>query len=90
MKTSGTDRRMSGNLLEAVRMTTTTNTEKVARELIGIGDVARMCCCSNRHITRMTNARRMPQSLKIGNKLVRWRKSEILEWIAAGCPDGGA
>ena len=72
-------------------MTTATSAEKpipedVGRELIDVSDVARMCCCSEKHIHRLRDAGRMPQPLKLG-ALVRWRRADVLEWIGNGCPN---
>lgn len=47
--------------------------------------VAEMIGCSTRHLDRLAADGRMPPPMKIGS-LVRFRQSEIEDWIAAGCP----
>jgi len=36
---------------------------------------------------RLRSAGKLPPSVRLGRS-VRWRRAEIEEWIAAGCPDG--
>ncbi len=46
--------------------------------------------CSIRHIQRLNDSGKLPRPLKLGN-LIRWRRSEIENWIDGGCqPIGGA
>jgi excisionase family DNA binding protein len=59
---------------------------KVQGGLFPILEVAELCSCSERHVRRLADAGRMPAPIRLG-ALVRWRRDEILEWIAAGCPD---
>lgn len=40
--------------------------------------------CSPRHVFRLSDAGRMPRPVRLGS-LVRWRRREILDWIADGC-----
>ncbi len=53
--------------------------------LIDVGAVAQLCCCSTRTVYRLADAGRLPRPVKLG-ALVRWRRAEIDEWLAAGCP----
>ncbi len=48
----------------------------------GLGDLLR---CSPRSVRRLADAGRLPPPVKLG-ALVRWRRAEIDEWLAAGCP----
>ena len=58
----------------------------VSAELLDVRAVAELLGgCSTRHVRRLTDAGRMPHSIKLGT-LIRWRKAEVLDWIAAGCP----
>ena len=41
--------------------------------------------CSQRHVYRLADSGRMPRPVKLG-ALVRWRRNELVEWVAAGCP----
>jgi len=47
--------------------------------------VAELLDCSTRHVYRLSDAGRMPPPVKLGT-LVRWSRTSIEEWIAAGCP----
>jgi len=53
--------------------------------LIDVRVVAVLLGCSTRHVYRLTDAGRMPPPVRLG-ALIRWRRAEIEEWIAAGCP----
>lgn len=53
--------------------------------LLDISDVATTLKCSHPTIARMVKERRIPKPLKIG-AMVRWRRSDIEEWVAQGCP----
>ena len=54
-------------------------------ELLTVRDAAAMLAVSPRHIYRQCDAGRMPRPLKLGSS-IRWRRSEVLAWIAQGCP----
>ena len=54
-------------------------------ELLDVRTVANMLSASRRHIYRLSDSGRMPAPVKLG-ALVRWRRAEVLEWIANGCP----
>lgn len=54
-------------------------------KLMDVRAVAEMLGCSTRHVYRLSDAGRMPAPVKLG-ALVRWSKSAIEEWVAAGCP----
>lgn len=58
----------------------------VPAELLGIRDVcALLGGCSARSVYRLCDAGKMPRGLKL-NGMRRWRKAELMEWLAAGCP----
>jgi len=54
-------------------------------ELLDVRAVADLLGCSPRHVYRLADAGRMPRPLRLG-ALVRWRRDELMGWIAAGCP----
>jgi excisionase family DNA binding protein len=54
-------------------------------KLWDVQTVADLCGCSVRHIYRLADAGRMPTPVRLGS-LVRWSKTAIEDWIAAGCP----
>ena len=56
----------------------------VAAELLDVGAVAALLGCSKRTVYRLSDGGRMPRPLKLG-QLVRWRRAEVLVWIAGGC-----
>jgi len=53
--------------------------------LLDVRQVAQLLGCSGRHVYRMSDSGRMPRPAKLGN-LVRWNRTEIEDWISAGCP----
>lgn len=53
--------------------------------LLSVKKVASLCGCSGRHIRRLNDCGKMPRSIKLG-ALVKWNRTEILDWIAHGCP----
>jgi excisionase family DNA binding protein len=64
---------------------TATVPPSVEAALIDVRAVAALLDCSSRHVYRLSDAGRMPGPVRIG-ALVRWRRAEIEEWIAGGCP----
>jgi predicted DNA-binding transcriptional regulator AlpA len=59
--------------------------EKDYARLLDVHAVSEMCYCSTRHVYRLSDAGKMPRPVKLG-ALVRWNRSAIEAWIAAGCP----
>jgi len=53
--------------------------------LLDVRAVATMLDCSPRHVYRLADAGRLPGPIKLG-ALVRWHRSELADWLAAGCP----
>lgn len=56
--------------------------------LIDAKAAARMLGVSTRTVARLCDRDAMPRPVRIGTSL-RWRRDELAEWIAAGCPGGG-
>jgi len=57
----------------------------IPAELLDVRAVATLLGgCSVRHVFRMADGGRMPKPVRLGS-LVRWRRAEVLEWIANGC-----
>jgi excisionase family DNA binding protein len=56
--------------------------------LVDIEWVASQLTVSSRHVRRLLDAGAMPLPIRLG-ALVRWRRQEILDWIASGCPRRG-
>ena len=59
----------------------------VTTELIDIRVVASLLACSTRHVRRLADAGRRPPPIRLGNRLLRWRRDTLMEWIGEGCPD---
>jgi len=55
-------------------------------ELLTADEVAKMCGMSRSAFLRLSDAGMAPASIKL-ERLRRWKRLEILAWIAAGCPN---
>jgi excisionase family DNA binding protein len=53
--------------------------------LLDVRAVAALLCCSPRHVYRLSDSGKMPSPVRVG-ALVRWRRSDLDAWLAAGCP----
>ena len=56
------------------------------RLLLSRKEVAQLLGCSVRTIEYRTAARRMPQPIMCWNQL-RWRLTDLQEWVEQGCPE---
>lgn len=61
------------------------NTPAEAPVLISAAEAARLIDCGERSLWRWSRSGVAPAPIKIGSA-VRYRRAEVLEWIAAGCP----
>ena len=41
--------------------------------------------CSPQHVRRLHDSGKMPKAIRVGS-LLRWRRTDIENWIAANCP----
>ena len=57
--------------------------------MLSVQDVAKIIQCSDRHVSNLRKAGRIPPPVKLG-ELVRWPRRVIDEWIQAGCPAAAA
>ena len=55
------------------------------RELLTAAESADMAGVAKRRWWRYVSSGRAPAPVRLGGA-VRWRRSELAEWIAAGCP----
>lgn len=62
-----------------------TTSMDVTRELLTAREVARMIGAGERSVWRWSQSGRMPRPVRIG-AAVRFRRADIEQWIAAGCP----
>ena len=56
-------------------------------KLLRVEDVAQLLKLSKRQVFRLNSAGLICASIKVGHGAVRWRQTEILQWIGMGCPD---
>ena len=54
--------------------------------LLDVRAAARLIGVSARSVRRLADCGRMPAPLRLTGGLIRWRRSDLDEWIAAGCP----
>jgi excisionase family DNA binding protein len=68
-------------------MVTTANAVEAEKtnDLLDITRVSQILRCSERHVYRLCDSGRMPPKLRVG-RLVRWRRSDIEQWLVEGCP----
>ncbi|NQV29236.1 MAG: helix-turn-helix domain-containing protein [Rhodopirellula sp.] len=64
---------------------TATQERSSSPELLDVEAVAKLLSCSTRTVRRMADSGQMPRPLKVAS-LVRWRRSDIEQWLADGCP----
>ena len=50
-----------------------------------VDGIAELLGCSPRHVRRMADSGAMPRPIHLG-RLVRWRKADVDQWLASGCP----
>lgn len=58
----------------------------IEHELLSREQLAEMLSVSPSHISNMQAGGKLLAGIRLGS-CKRWRKSEVLEWINAGCPD---
>ena len=50
-------------------------------------EIGRELRLSAKSIRRMHDAGRLPQPVVVGARSLRWLRTTIVAWLAAGCPD---
>jgi prophage regulatory protein len=58
---------------------------EMLRELLSATEAAEMAGVARRSWWRYVSSGRAPAPVRLGGA-VRWRRGELAEWIAAGCP----
>jgi predicted DNA-binding transcriptional regulator AlpA len=53
--------------------------------LLDVKGVADLLGCEKGHIWKLRSTGRIPPPVRLG-RLTKWRASEIVAWVAAGCP----
>ena len=59
--------------------------EAIIPELLTTGEAAKLCGMGQRTLWRHSHSGAAPAPVKIGGTC-RYRRSELAEWIQAGCP----
>lgn len=59
--------------------------DRAPAALLDVRAVAALLDCAPRTVHRLRDSGRMPRPVRVGS-LVRWRRADVLAWIAAGCP----
>lgn len=54
--------------------------------LIDARELAAMLAISVPTIWRMRESGRLPEPLRLTSQTLRWRRSDVESWLAAGCP----
>jgi predicted DNA-binding transcriptional regulator AlpA len=60
---------------------------QMVETLLTAAAVSQKLSLSKRQIFRMKSTGLICAPVKVGNGAVRWRSSDIEQWIAMGCPD---
>jgi predicted DNA-binding transcriptional regulator AlpA len=56
-------------------------------EALAAADAARLLGISRSQFFKLPSSGRVPMPVYLTPRCPRWRKSELLNWLAAGCPD---
>ena len=67
-------------------MSTGPHTSETDRLALTSADLAEQLGISQRHLHTLNKAGKVPKPFRLGIS-VRWARSEIEEWLAAGAPD---
>lgn len=54
-------------------------------QLVDVDTVAAMLGVSSRMVRQLRDCGKLPKPVSLG-RLIRWRRTEIVEWLEAGCP----
>jgi len=55
--------------------------------LLTVRETAQFLNIGKRTLWRWSNCGRMPKPIKLTDRCVRYRRSDLQQWIDAGCPD---
>jgi predicted DNA-binding transcriptional regulator AlpA len=55
--------------------------------LVDAEEAARLCNASRSHWDRLVAAGSAPEAIRLGPKLVRWLRTELVAWTESRCPD---
>jgi len=71
--------------LSEASMPPATSTTAPGEELLDINTVAALFGCSRQHVRNLFLGGKMPRPIRLG-WLIRWRRSELMGWLASSCP----
>ncbi len=60
--------------------------ENITPELLTTAEAARLISVGERSLWRYSHDGTAPAPIRINGTAVRYRRSDLLEWIKAGCP----
>lgn len=63
----------------------TTDLRGAPSPMITVGQVAVMLACSAKTVYRLTDRGAIPKPIRLGG-MIRWRRTDIEQWIADRCP----
>lgn len=66
--------------------TSATPAQPPEAELLDCAGVAALLSISPKSVRRMAQAGRLPIPLRLTRGIVRWRRRDLDDWLAAGCP----
>jgi predicted DNA-binding transcriptional regulator AlpA len=55
-------------------------------ELLSADEAATFCGMSRASWDRLRSADKVPAPVRPGGGLIRWRRADLVQWIADGCP----
>jgi len=64
-----------------------TSSESLLPALLSADELAKFLEVSTRTLWRLKSRRAIPPPVKFGGN-VRWRSTDIQQWLAEGCPEG--
>ena len=54
--------------------------------LLNAEELAEMLKIEKSFLYSLKSTGRLPPSIRLSRRAVRWRKADVLRWISAGCP----
>lgn len=66
---------------------TSTRPPELPAIMLTAADLARELRTSTKTIRRWDQAGKLPLPVRIGSRMLRWKREEIVRWVAAGAPD---
>jgi excisionase family DNA binding protein len=69
-----------------VSETTQATAGGIPAALLDVGQVADLLSIGRTKVFQLDSAGRLPDSIRLGTRVRRWRRQEVEDWIAAGCP----